>query len=239
MAAGPDRIGWSDFLERWDWQQGEHVSLVGPTGCGKTTFALATLPMRKFGVVLGTKPRDATLDGLRRARPRWEKLTDWSARSSPTLQPRVILWPKFRRPEDVAGQRDQIAAALGDMFAEGGWTIYADELSYLVRQLGQADTLRLIWQQGRALGISLVGATQRPAWVPLELYSQATHVVLWKHNDPRDLDRLSGIASAGDLDPKHIRSIVRGLEYTPGKGGEFLAVNTRTGDIHRAKVGVG
>lgn len=229
-AAAP-RVSWSDFMAELDWRQGEHVSLVGPTGQGKTTLGLALLPRRDYTMILATKPKDSTLDGLtrRRARPRYKTIRDIDAR--PVDASRLLLWPKFSGSADMAVQAEVMHRALDTVFAEGAWCLFVDELFYLCEMLGLTTMLRLIWQQGRSLGVSLVGATQRPAWVPLELYSQATHVFLWRHNDPRDLDRLGGIAAAGDVNPRTIREMVAHL----GKN-QFLYVNTRTGDMLRSRV---
>ena len=79
--------------------------------------------------------------------------------------------------------------------------------------------------QGRALDLSLVAGTQRPAWVPLEMYSQATHVFFWRTSDRRDLDRIGGL---GAHDPQTIRAVVRNLRKH-----EALYVNTRTGALVR------
>src|SRR5690349_6421632 len=59
-------VSWDDFYGYFgaNWRQGEHVGLIGPTGSGKTTLAMWLLPLRKYVVVLGTKPRDKTLDEL-------------------------------------------------------------------------------------------------------------------------------------------------------------------------------
>lgn len=34
-----DYVDWATFIDGFDWSQGEHVSLIGPTGHGKTTTA--------------------------------------------------------------------------------------------------------------------------------------------------------------------------------------------------------
>jgi len=225
------RVDWQTFLASLNWRQGEHVSLVGPTGQGKSTLGLALLHRRRYVMVLATKPKDATLDRLtkRRHEPRYRLIRDVDDRTP--VDARYLIWPKFTTAADQAVQADVMHRALDATFAEGAWCIYVDELSYMVRQLGLGNMLTLIWQQGRSLGVSLMGATQRPAWVPLELYSQATHVFIWKHNDRRDLDRLGGIASAGDVDPATIRQIVGHLSKN-----QFLYVNTRTGEMLRSRV---
>lgn len=255
-------VPWSTFMQRMDWRQGEHVTLVGATGGGKTTTAIQLLPMRDWVVTFATKPADDTLDqlvasGYKRV-PTWPPgpplddqpaapLDDaapdqpghwfWSAgvddrapelvEVDDRLAPRVVLWPEMRRLRDLAEQRAVFYDAIDDIFAAGGWTIFADELYYLAASdfVDLGDELKILWQQGRSIGISLVAATQRPAWVPLEAYSQATHVLFWRMSDRRDLDRISGL---GAHDPVVIRETVSQLRRY-----ELLYLNTRTGDLMR------
>lgn len=209
---------WSDFLARLDWRQGEHLSLIGPTGGGKTTLALQLLPRREWVTVLATKPADPTLNKLRRQG--YKLIEKWPP---PALTQRVLLWPRFRGRRDMVPQRAAIAEALTEMFAAGGWCIFVDELSYLSQMLRLDTDLRLLWQQGRALNLTLVGATQRPAWVPLEMYSQATHLFFWRTTDRTDLGRIGGL---GGIDPGLVRQRVSRLAPH-----ETLYVNTRTGEM--------
>lgn len=204
--------------------------MIGPTGCGKTTLALAILPRRRYTVAFGSKPRDETLSYLMDRK--WRKIEEWTPRPN---EKRIVLWPRFRQPNDVVNQRRQFANALRRIFLEGGWCVYIDEARYFVDVLKLAAYLRLYWYQGRALGISLVTTTQRPAYMPLEMYDAATHLFLWRENDPVNLRRLGGIAAdpGGGFDSRAIASIVSSLPAH-----EFLYVNTRNGQLLRSKAAV-
>ena len=223
-------VTWADFLADFRWRQGEHVSLIGPTGAGKTTLALALLPMRDYVTVLGTKPKDSTLDKLV-TRDHYDKLTAWPKRGPRTYGVRmsdgtertrasVVLWPPFRAAGDKQRQADVFDHALGEMFAAGSWCIFADEVFYLCKELGLEQHLTTIWTQGRSLGLSLVAGTQRPAFVPLYLYDQATHLFLWNDNDETNLRRVGGL---GGLSAAKVRAIVAALPHHA-----VLYVNTRT-----------
>lgn len=119
--------------------------------------------------------------------------------------------------------------ALGSIFHQGGWTVYVDEARYVHETLKLTPYLKLLWQQGRSLGISLVTTTQRPAYMPLEMYDQATHLFLWRDTDRINLARLSSIA--GDLDRDQLREEVGKLPLH-----DFLYANTRTGAVLRSRV---
>jgi hypothetical protein len=211
-------VPWREFLRQFSWQQGEHVTLLGPTGQGKTTLALSILPLRKYVVVCATKPRDPLLDKLRRRGYRVAR--EWPA---PSIYNRIVYWPPYKGMEDVFEQRRAFAHAFRRMFDSGGWTIFVDEGSYVSEFLRLDGELKTIWQQGRTQHISLVLAAQRPAFIPVTAYSSATHLFFWRNNDDVDLRRIGGI---GGISSKEIRSIVQTLPKY-----HVLYVCTRTGEM--------
>lgn len=223
-----EALDWPDFLDSLRWRQGEHVSLIGPTGAGKTTLALEILPKRKFVVVLGTKPKDSTLGRLRGRG--YRIVREWPEHVATDISPKLILWPKFQKTGDAKKQQRQIGKALQEIFAQGGWTVYADELRYISNTLRLSPLLELIWQQGRSLGVSLVGGTQRPAHVPLMMYDQATHLFFWRDNDEANLKRIGGI---GHLDAQLVRETVANLPRH-----DTLYIDTRTGRMVTTRVDV-
>lgn len=201
-------------MARMVWNQGEHVTLVGPTGCGKTTVALAMLERRKYVCVIATKPRDPLIKSL--PKQGYKVLDRWPP---PDYLKRVVLWPKISSLGDKVSQRREIQRAMARMYRSGGWCVVADELRYLTQTLGLKSEAEMYWLQGRSLNLSFVTATQRPAWVPLEAYDQATHLFLWRETDKRNLARLGDI---GGVDTEVIRYIIPQLPKH-----DFLYINTR------------
>lgn len=224
-------LAWEDFAARFDWRQGEHVALIGPTGSGKTTLALSILPRRGYVAVMATKPKDSTLKQFAarhgfRVMQAWDDRGFWRGRGrvSPVKVPRRIIWPNALDPEMskvVARQQKTFYQAINAMFHEGSWCIYIDELWWFGTMLKMDQAVKMLLQQGRSLGISLVVATQRPAFIPLEVYDQSTHLFFWRDNDERNLARISGVSSEHSAET--VRNAVAGL-----KPHQVLYVNTRT-----------
>lgn len=198
--------------------------MVGPTGLGKTTLGLAILDARAFVCALATKPRDNTMDQLVR-RHGWKLARTWREVPTTVHRPsmRVVLWPPYKTPADQADQAVLIDHALREMFATGGWCIFADEVFYLTRYLGLGPVLEAIWTQGRSIGLTLVGSTQRPRHIPLLAYDQATHLFFWRDNDEQNLRRIAGL---NGLRADVIRQTVAALPRH-----DVLYVNTRNGDM--------
>lgn len=188
----PPSLPWSevyDYLAR-NWRVGQHMTLVGTSGSGKTTFAREVLSIRDWVVVLGTKARDKDLyDEF--GKMGYVVKREWSPFD--TENPRVIFAPELSSPtkEGRAAQAEAFRKVLVELFMlqHGNWTVYADEVAYITNDLKLAtewDTLEL---QGRSLGITLVSSTQRPRNVPRNVFAMAEWFGFWRI--PNHEDRLS------------------------------------------------
>lgn len=215
-------VEWSDFVSQFSWAQGEHIAMVGPTGSGKTTLALHLLDIRNYVTVLATKPKDATLDSLLKSG--YRKLEEWK-NYDPVRVPKRLIWPDATDLYSAVRQQRAFKMAMHHMYRQGGWCIYIDELWFIIHHLKLELEVRTFLQQSRSIGISLVALTQRPAFVPLEVYDQSTHLFFWLDNDERNLKRLSGISWKS---AKQVQQTIAGL-----KRHEVLYINTRTGDMMR------
>lgn len=221
-------VEWDDFVKTMKWRQGEHVSFVGPTGAGKTNLARFILPMRTYSVVVATKPKDKAVkdfksDGMTII-PTWESRHD--------AMSKIILRPPLNRMSQAGDQRDVVSDALESIFTQGGWCVYLDELRYITKNLGLNHIMELLYLQGRSAKISVVAATQRPVWVPREMFSEATHFFMWRMSDKRDLKVLRDISGA--VDPADIERRLKALPAVAPSDVRYhdvLYINARSGTI--------
>lgn len=219
------RIPWDVFItQHFKWDAGQHIGMIGPTGQGKTTMLFNILPLKPYVVLFATKPADDNMDAL--IDTGYLKMERWQS-IDPDQFPRRVLWPNANRLGAAKRQQEVFHDAFERIYLERGWTVAIDELWYIINILKLSMDVRTYLLQARALGISLVCATQRPSAVPLEIYDQSTHLFFWKDNDRRNLDRITGIASHSEAS---IRHLVSNLEEF-----QVLYINVRTGAMVRTK----
>ena len=202
---------WPQHLDGLRWAQGDHALIAAPTNAGKTTLARHLLRKRSHAVVMVTKLHDPTISTDYQD---YERITAWPPKP---WQRKVLLWPKPKKTlnDTVKHQREIFGQAfnditLGDSTGWSGWGVFVDESHYMTVQnlLRLGIEIGMMHHVGRSAGISMLTATQRPAWIPKIIYSSVTHAYIARTRDPMDLKRLSDLAN---IDPKHVARTVSGL----------------------------
>ncbi len=229
-------MGWRDFKAQFSsiWEQGQHVTILGATGSGKSTLEGELLSLRRFVVLLATKGEDEELSHFTR-KHRFTRLTHWPPSA---FDERIALWPSVENVTQykslgpifyraINGFRTQTRKHVQGIFQQGRWTVGLDEVLVL-QKLGLQETLELLWTQGRSKKLSIVAGSQRPRKVPREMFTEPTHLFIFSCTDEDDIDRLSEI---GGRHVKEIKRIVPTLEPF-----HFLYVNKRGNDIAIGKV---
>ena len=226
VAREAPRVPWDVFTqELFTWKQGEHIGIIGPTGQGKNTLLTHLISLQPYVVVFATKPYDESMNRL--IATGYHRMARWES-INPDRVPRRVLWPSARNLDSDDTQRAVFKDALERIYRERGWAVIIDEGWYFTNKLNLGKEIKTYLLQARSLSISLVLATQRPAWVPVEIFDQSTHLFFFRDNDKRNLQRLSGISwRSADL----IRHVVANLEQF-----QMLYVNTRTGRMCRTRV---
>ena len=224
---------WQEFMNWWKWNQGEHLTALGPTGTGKTTFLVEAVKKRSSVLFLATKKKDSTVNKLQRQG--YRVVSDYRE-INVEVDTKIILKPPFPNNVDAIQLKRLHQAIFRDalmyVFRTGAWCVVADEIRYLTDTLKLKEEMELLWLQGRSLHITVACATQRPRAIPLEAYDQATHLIFWRDNDKQNQMRLAEISGV-DIDPRELMQEVANLPRH-----ELLYMNTRTGEGIRTKVEV-
>lgn len=222
---------WYDWFRR-EWKQDEHVSIIGPTGTGKTALSVTLLKIRTYKIFLVTKPEDDKLENAL-LRQNYVKINAFP-KDPPDDVDRYLLWPPGSgemTPEAHTQQRTVIKDAFTKIFRgpaggkPGRWCICLDEARYVAdpAYLGLRREINQLLIQGRSLRIALVLNFQRPSWVPPEAYDQASHLFIAGDNDRRNVQRFREI---GGVDGELVAATVQNLDQyewahvdaRPGKG---------------------
>lgn len=184
------------------WKPGAHWALIGPTGEGKSTFAVGILAQRRWVVSLDPKGEDETLEsaGYQRVKslpPPHDRMS-W-ARRQPRPGTDEWVWHQVEHGLPVglvAGFEaitDEEDAALRALMRDAvtwvrrtrGWTLYVDEFELLSSQrmfrLGPEVERMLI--TARRAGTSVVTSFQAAAWVSKHATRQAWYVTIWPTRD--------------------------------------------------------
>jgi len=222
-------VPFDELVRIMAWRPDEHVTFIGPTRRGKTTLAMELLDQRRNVVVLATKPRDEPFRKLavEHGYRQFDEIPHH------TVARRVLIWPKPASLSDPGPQRVLIPRALDVVYRHGNRTVYADEVHYLSEQLHLGPRLKTMWTQGASSGVALVASFQRPAWVPRDAYSSATHVFVFGTNDEEDIKRLGGI---GGMSTMAVRRCVEHLATSGANKYEFVYLNTRIGRMVRSRL---
>jgi hypothetical protein len=219
---GVEVLGWQDFLTFMDWGQGEHVTLIGHTGSGKTELSVKLLEQRRYVVFLGTKSQDSTQTALKGMGYR---VVNDSTGIEVDVAPHIIVRPDFNKKlsakEVKVDHQELFRETIMRVYRQGGWTLDIDETRYITEFLGLRDECMLCWLQGRSKDISVLAATQRPRFVPLEAYDSASHLFFWRSTDLENVKRVGELAG---INREVVTRIVARLPKH-----DVLYVDTRTG----------
>ena len=212
-------LTWSDEFRPWfasQWEPGQHVSVIAPTGAGKTTFVGGLLDLRRYVLALDPKGGDSTLSGLGFDRlstwPGEKRLADDVNRNDEEGRPsRFIVGPRVRHRDDLPKLREVTRQAMNGAFNMGGWTVYADELQIMTdpRMMNLRAEADEILIAARDKGLSFVSSYQAPSWVTPHAAKMSTWVAV---SYTRDTDVVNRLAEVLGRPKPEIRGALQGLD---------------------------
>jgi hypothetical protein len=206
------------------WKPGVHWALDGPTGEGKSTFAVGLLSQRRWVVSLDPKGSDETLEASGYVRVRKLPLPRdrmSAARREPREGTEEWVWHRVERGLPVGliagfeALTDAEDLALHTLMRDAitwvrrtrGWTLYVDEFELLSSQrmfrLGPDIERGLI--TARRAGTSIVTSFQAAAWVSKHAIRQAGYVTIWP---TRDRNMIKAVAEGMGRDWRVIAAAV-------------------------------
>jgi hypothetical protein len=190
-----------------------HVAIMAPTGGGKTVLALEG--------ILPHFPNALILDTTGDPNPPMSNYGEPLKKRGPIEGHRRLTVSSLTNESKA-----KIHKAMEKAFAQGDIAIYCDEVRQLAdkRYFGMQPNLEYLWLFGRKRGVSVIGATQAPRFVPSALYDQSRMHFIFRIRDKRAQKRLSEIS--GDVDT--LDAITPNLEQY-----EFAYVNP-LGDVVRS-----
>jgi energy-coupling factor transporter ATP-binding protein EcfA2 len=212
----PQTFTREDFLRYFSarYGSGEHVTVLGPTGTGKTTLMYDMLGVTATpdlpAVVIATKPRDDTVTKYMK-RLKHRKVKSWPL--TPALKAMYgnkragyVVWPdhSFNTELDDAKHQPIFRAAIRDSYRRGNRILFVDETYALTNDLDLGPDLVRVWTRGRSMGTGLWAGSQKPTHIPLHAYNQAEHLLLHHDPDKRSRDRYREI---GGIDPKIVEAV--------------------------------
>lgn len=218
----------TDFLEKFE--PGQHLAVIGPTGSGKTTFAVnileAFFDLGASEVMLANKGRDPLLRHLESGG--WARISAWPPNFEERQKRKILLWPPYGRASQAKANAHIFVNALDYILMEGGWVVYIDEVRYFIEQLGMRSLVDEYWNGARSADITVVAGSQGTTWINKTMIRQESWLILFK---PRSIDESKEYAdAAGD------RDVAADLDALGPH--EFLMIHTPDGRRYRSSLSV-
>lgn len=234
----PDYEPWDvlgpEFFAAWGYPGGEfkpeHMAIYGQTGRGKSHFEAYILKERarlrgSRIVIIATKPADKTLTKMGwPVVTKWPPETGWTKKKDHFRQ--CIFWAKADGLDQAAQARQsmRVRTVLEELWVPNSNTVVVfDEIAYVEQELKLATVTSRYFREGRALGITVVATTQRPANVSRTMHSETTWSVFFAPKDEEDAERLAQIAG----NKTYFKRALNELDAT---NYEFLLVHNFTGE---------
>lgn len=205
------RAQWLETMRR-QWQQGQHIAIMGRTGRGKTHLARDLMALRGWVVVIAIKRADDTLSTFPAAG--YKLINKWPPKYGDN---RVLFWAKPKNLSDMADQRSRIASVLNDVFENGGWAVLFDDVARVANGLGFKREIATMLNEARSSHASVVSCMTQPSSVtqaiPSELWRQVRYHLVFYYRVGRDLDSIADITGYNKSTVKGWMDLLRPFDF--------------------------
>lgn len=205
-----------EFLrDYWDYRAGQHVTIIGPNGRGKSTLGFqllnATVSPKMRGYVLVSKPRDETIDAFTK-QLRFKTIETYPPPMHFHKQRGYMLRPYQSLKDlkaDNARLHHEFKTCMMDCYgSKEPVIVFADEVQELQSSLGLKNECEAYWKRGRSLKSGLWALAQRSAYNSQDMYNAPEHLFLF--NDPDKKNRIR-FGEIGGVDPDTVVRVTGSL----------------------------
>lgn len=166
----------------------EHLAVLGCTGSGKTTLAswvLSQAPFDRMPYIAIDYKHDELLGSI-------DRIKEIGAHEKIPVDPGLyVLRPQ---PSEI----DAVETWLWKVWSAGHTGLYVDEAYLLPNQAA----IKNILAQGRSLRIPGIFSSQRPVDVPRSIFTEASHIAVFRLNDRRDKKTVQEFTPDGMLEKR-------------------------------------
>lgn len=165
-----------NFLPKPD----ERTIIFGMTGSGKTFLAEKILRWRKYVIVYDLK---GTI--------RWKGYRVVTSMQSlleldPEKYPKII----FKPPPYYEYEKEPVDEFFNWVYQRGNCTLYIDEVMTTCFRGQISKPLLTVMTRGRELGVSFIGASQRPKQIPQSIITESEHRFIFLLTSYQDAKRI-------------------------------------------------
>lgn len=214
----------------WDPEQIPHHSIVAQTRGGKTYLAIEGIlkPMCAWDRVLiidtkGDDPSSQVGQVVKRL-PR----NTWYQNLQRKQDEKYGKWYRVIAPKNRQSAHDHIGEILDQVYDEGDWVVYIDELWEVTGKFHEdgidlGGTMSRLWRKGGYRHVSVVSGTQTPVAVPRLFYDQAGFAWIGAIRDEDRQKRLLEIGGISKKDLPVLSTLKRRQWLLCADGGEYFA----------------
>lgn len=213
----------------WDPENCPHHSIIGLTGSGKSYLAIKgilSMCQRDRVLIVDTKGDDKLVSVTGKPITEIPRNPWYLPLGQRRDEPRQF-WYRLVVSDDPHKAREQVHAALKRVYDDGNWVVYLDEIYDITASrapnLNLAPWVERVYKKGRSRHVSMIAATQSPAWVPRVFYDQASFAWIGRIRDRERQKRLLEIGGMDRQDLSVLATLKRRQWLLAADNGEYFA----------------